>query len=234
MQGNRPGPDEMYCTSCGSIVKRRAELCMKCGVRVNYPSAAQTSPPGAAEPVSPAAATVDPEQTRQLARLAMPVAVLLAILGSLVGIPAVFQVELPTWGPLAAWLWAPIAEEVFKPLGVYILLVRWPATLKNRAITALLTALAGLTFGLVESTIYMTVYFPVHTQEELVIRYTVPVTIHVIASFIYGLGINQELLASIKRGGPFRFSNWFFFLSAIVIHGVYNMAVTISEIYRQF
>ena len=233
MQRNRPGPDEMYCTSCGSIVKRRAELCMSCGVRVNFPPSTQISPPEAAEPLSPAAATVDPEQPRQLARLAMPLAVLLVILGSLIGIPAVFQVELPTWGPLAAWLWAPVAEEVFKPFGVYILLVRWPATLKNRAITALLTSLAGISFGLVESTIYMTVYFPDHTQEELVLRYTVPVMIHAIASFTYGLGINQELLASIKRGGPFQFSNWFFFLSAIVIHGVYNITVTISEIYRQ-
>lgn len=234
MQGNRPGPDEMYCTSCRSIVKRRAELCMSCGVRVNFPPAVQTSVPRAAEPMFPAAASGDVQHPSRPARLALPLAVLLAMLGSLIGIPAVFQVELPTWGPLAVWLWAPVAEEVFKPFGIYILLVRWPATLKNRAVTALLTALAGISFGLVESTIYMTVYFPEHTQEELVLRYTVPVMLHAIASFTYGLGINQELLASIKRGGPFKFSNWFFFLSAIVIHGVYNITVTISEIYRQF
>jgi len=231
LQSNRPGPDEMYCTSCGSIVKRRAELCMRCGVRVNLPRAAQV---GAPEPSSPITTISEAEQLRQLARLPMPMAVLLVIFGSLLGLPAVFQVELLNWGPLAAWLWAPVAEEVFKPFGVYVLLVRWPATLKNRAFTALLSALAGLSFGLIESTLYMTVYFPDHTQEELLIRYTVPVMLHAMASFTYGLGINQELLASIKRGGPFHFSNWFFFLSAIVIHGVYNIAVTISEIYRQF
>jgi len=231
LQGNRPGPDEMYCTSCGSIVKRRAELCMNCGVRVSFPQAVQV---GQGEPSSPITTISKAEQLRRLARLPTPFAALLVILGSLLGIPAVFQIELPTWGPLAAWLWAPVAEEVFKPLGVYVLLVRWPATLNNRAFTALLSALAGLTFGLIESTIYMTVYFPDHTQEELVIRYTVPVMIHAMASFTYGLGINQELLASIKRGGPFHFSNWFFFLSAIVIHGAYNIAVSISEIYRQF
>ena len=133
MQGNRPGPDEMYCTSCGSIVKRRAELCMSCGVRVNFPPAVQTSVPRAAEPVFPAAASGDVEQPRQAARLALPLAILLAMAGSLIGIPAVFQVELPTWGPLAVWLWAPVAEEVFKPFGVYILLVKWPATLQNRS-----------------------------------------------------------------------------------------------------
>ena len=221
----------MFCTSCGSIVKRRAELCMKCGVRVGMPRAVQAGTP---EPSSPTTTMDEAGQLRQLARQPTPLAALVVILGSLLGIPAVFQVELPTWGPLAAWLWAPVAEEVFKPIGVYVLLIRWPATLANRTFTALLSALAGLSFGLIESTIYMTIYFPDHTQEELLIRYTVPVMLHIVASFIYGLGINQELLSSIKRGGPFHFSNWFFFLLAIVIHGVYNIVVTIYEIYRLF
>jgi hypothetical protein len=33
------GPDEMYCWSCGSVVKRDAELCMSCGVRVQRAAA---------------------------------------------------------------------------------------------------------------------------------------------------------------------------------------------------
>lgn len=28
-----PGPDEAYCTSCGSIIKEQAEICPECGVR---------------------------------------------------------------------------------------------------------------------------------------------------------------------------------------------------------
>ena len=31
----KPGLDEMYCSSCGSIIKQRAEICVKCGVRVS-------------------------------------------------------------------------------------------------------------------------------------------------------------------------------------------------------
>lgn len=34
MDAPKPGLDEMYCYSCGSIIKRRAEICVKCGVRV--------------------------------------------------------------------------------------------------------------------------------------------------------------------------------------------------------
>ena len=28
------GPDEMYCQECGSVIRKRAELCPECGVRV--------------------------------------------------------------------------------------------------------------------------------------------------------------------------------------------------------
>lgn len=38
MEQNRPGYDEMYCSSCGSIVKKLAEICVHCGVRLNNPS----------------------------------------------------------------------------------------------------------------------------------------------------------------------------------------------------
>ena len=49
MEATKPGADEMYCSSCGSIIKRRAEICVKCGVRV----AGQTSPTSTATAFSP-------------------------------------------------------------------------------------------------------------------------------------------------------------------------------------
>jgi hypothetical protein len=33
-QKQTPAADEMYCPSCGSIVKREAEICVRCGVRM--------------------------------------------------------------------------------------------------------------------------------------------------------------------------------------------------------
>lgn len=35
MEVAKPGWDEMYCSSCGAIIKRQAEICVKCGVRVS-------------------------------------------------------------------------------------------------------------------------------------------------------------------------------------------------------
>ena len=43
MEANRPGPDEMYCFSCGSVIKRLAEICVHCGVRINSPPTSVTT-----------------------------------------------------------------------------------------------------------------------------------------------------------------------------------------------
>ena len=36
-------PDEMFCPSCGVAIKREAELCVHCGVRVGRPAAGAKS-----------------------------------------------------------------------------------------------------------------------------------------------------------------------------------------------
>jgi len=34
----KPGPDEQYCSECGAIIKKAAEICPKCGTRVMGPT----------------------------------------------------------------------------------------------------------------------------------------------------------------------------------------------------
>jgi len=46
-----PGTDEMYCPSCGAVIKREAEICMKCGVRVRRPPAVREVGEHTAKPV---------------------------------------------------------------------------------------------------------------------------------------------------------------------------------------
>jgi len=43
MADSRPGLDEMYCSSCGAVIKKLAELCVHCGVRVGPPVSAADS-----------------------------------------------------------------------------------------------------------------------------------------------------------------------------------------------
>ncbi len=55
------GADEMYCSSCGSIIKKQAEICVKCGVRVaRMPATASAAPdsPGEYSPKSRVAAGI--------------------------------------------------------------------------------------------------------------------------------------------------------------------------------
>ena len=42
----KPGLDEMYCFSCGAVIKKLAEICVHCGVRVNptYSPASDPTP----------------------------------------------------------------------------------------------------------------------------------------------------------------------------------------------
>jgi len=40
MESPKPGYDEMYCSSCGAIIKKLAEVCVHCGVRVSGQQAA--------------------------------------------------------------------------------------------------------------------------------------------------------------------------------------------------
>lgn len=34
------GPDEVYCTNCGAVISRKAEICPECGVRQQSPAGA--------------------------------------------------------------------------------------------------------------------------------------------------------------------------------------------------
>ena len=121
-------------------------------------------------------------------------------------------------------------EEGLKPSGVYLLLGKWPHLLRSRLYTAYLAALGGLSFGIAESIIYLTVYFPEHSAGLVLYRFTVPLAVHALASFIAGFGINQRLLASVRGEVPFLSGNWKFFIAAIALHAVYNIGATVASL----
>jgi RsiW-degrading membrane proteinase PrsW (M82 family) len=118
-------------------------------------------------------------------------------------------------------------EESLKPCGVYLLLAKWPQALPGRFYTALLAALTGLGFALVENEIYLRVYFPEHSHEMVLVRYTGGLALHTIASFIFGLGINQKLIAAAKGEIPMFAANKRFFITAMGLHLAYNVAAVV-------
>ncbi len=152
-------------------------------------------------------------------------AVAMAVAGGLLGIIGAFIQELRGANLFLGFLAAPVVEEALKPAGVYILQVKWPRLLPNQLFTATLSGISGMVFGLVESTVYVKVYFPHHSHALVVFRYTVDVGLHTLCSFIVGLGINQRLIDSAEGKVPFLQGSRVYYITAIAIHSLFNITV---------
>ena len=150
----------------------------------------------------------------------------MALLGGVFGILGAVIQEVRGGGfLLLPFLGAPIIEEIVKPSGVYLLLVRWPRLLRGRLHTALLAALAGLSFGVIEALVYVEVYVPDAPSWFVTYRFTLPLFMHAAASFIVGLGINRGLLDWAGSGSPLPKATRNFFVAAIGLHAVFNTVV---------
>jgi len=157
-------------------------------------------------------------------------AVLLALVGGLFGIPAAFLAEVQILVSIPLLLLAPpIAEEILKPVGLYVFLFRWPSALKGQFTIAALAALSGVIFGLIESTVYVTVYAPDLSRAFFVYRFTVNVILHAAFSFTAGLGINRSLIDWATARQPFPKSSLGAFITAMALHLAYNLVAITLE-----
>ena len=154
---------------------------------------------------------------------------LIALGGGLLGVLGAFFQEATRGFLLMVFVAGPMIEEVMKPTGVYLLLAFKPEALRRRIYTALLAALGGLAFAIVENLIYLRVYYSEHTHALVVMRYCAGLPMHVSTSFILGFGINCKLLSSIKGDIPFLQGNARYFIIPMVLHSLYNIAVVVLE-----
>ena len=148
---------------------------------------------------------------------------LIALVGGVVGLVGAFIEEALRGGFLGPFVAGPIIEEALKPTGVYLLLAKWPRALRSRLHTAFLAALGGVGFAIIENIIYTEVYFPEHSPEMVLFRYTAGLLMHAGCSFIVGFGINQKIIAAVRGEIPFLSANKRFFIIPMVIHSVYNI-----------
>lgn len=159
-------------------------------------------------------------------------AVLLAVVGGLLGIiGAIFQEAQTTLTyVLLPFIGAPLIEEALKPSGIYLALLWWPRALRSQLFTALLCALSGLVFGIIESFVYVTLYVDNPSDEFIVFRFSVPLGLHALCSYLVGLGLNQQLIdwAAGRQKLPRASRN--FYIAAVAIHGTYNLTAVILSI----
>lgn len=155
-------------------------------------------------------------------------ALLMALVGGLLALIGSFFQELQSGvGIFLVILAAPVIEEVLKPSGVYLLLLRWPQALRGQLHTGLLCAISGAVFGIIESLIYVEIYYPDGSDAFVLFRFSVTPLMHTVASFIVGYGLSRSLLdwANGKTGLPKTTRNHY--LLGIGIHAVYNTSVVI-------
>jgi RsiW-degrading membrane proteinase PrsW (M82 family) len=152
-------------------------------------------------------------------------AVLVVVIGCALAIPGVVLQEIQ-----GGFFAAAFVEEAMKPAGVYILLLRWPHMVRGYVHSALLCGLAGLAFGLIESLIYVKVYFPDKGSDFVLFRFTVTPALHVVASFLVGLGLSRAVIdwAAGRTGLPKRTRNYYF--AGAGLHFVYNVVAVALEL----
>jgi RsiW-degrading membrane proteinase PrsW (M82 family) len=158
-------------------------------------------------------------------------AIFFALVGGAFGILGAGFQELRAGGSILVFFAAaPVIEELLKPSGIYIVLWRWPLALANQLYTAILTAVSGISFGLIESLIYVTVYAPDHSREYFIYRFTVTIALHATASFIAGLGLNRGLFDWAEGRGRFSVRTRNLFIVAMVLHAAYNITAVVLEL----
>jgi RsiW-degrading membrane proteinase PrsW (M82 family) len=162
--------------------------------------------------------------------LLQPVALLMALLGGVLGIFGAFIQEIQAAGISGPFIAAPIIEEALKPAGIYILLVVWPRALAGRLHTATLTAISGLCFGLIESYVYVTLYYPEGDSAYILYRFTIPVMMHTIASFLVGFGLSRQIVDWAAGRASFPKITRNFYIAAVLIHAIYNTTAVILSL----
>ena len=127
-----------------------------------------------------------------------------------------------------AFVAGPMIEETMKPTGVYLLYTLRPDAVQSRLYRAVLAAIGGLSFAVVENIFYLEVYYPAHDRSLLLFRYTWTLGMHVAASFIVGLGVNERLLRSARGEVPFLSGNWRFFVIPMILHSLFNIVMVVT------
>ncbi len=167
---------------------------------------------------------------RPVARKWWVLALLLALAGGIFGAFGAAYNEALHGAILAAYIGAPMIEESLKPSGLYLMLAKWPRVLRNQLYTAGLAALAGVTFAIIENLIYLNIYIDEPTPPIILWRYTACLGMHALSSFIFGLGINRNLIASVRGERKFLSCGKRFFISAMALHSAFNIAATVLAI----
>ena len=159
--------------------------------------------------------------------LAAVVAGPFAILGALLGAGGTasfaFLLVVVAFGPLA--------EEVLKASGALYLAEQRPWLVPAGWVLPLVTLMAGLVFASIENLVYLNVYISDPTPEIIRWRWIAGPLLHGATSFIAGLGVRRMWIVTNREHRVPRMRHAApYLIAAVLVHGLYNLTVTLLEI----
>lgn len=159
--------------------------------------------------------------------LATVVAGPFAILGAFMGAGGTASLAII----LVVATFGPLAEEMLKASGALYLAEQKPWLVPDSWVLPLITLAAGLVFAVIENLVYLTIYIPDPTPEIIRWRWIAGPLLHGGASLIAGLGVRRMwMITHQERTAPRLRHAAPFLITAVVVHGLYNLLVTILEL----
>lgn len=155
------------------------------------------------------------------------VPLLYAIVGSFFAILGAFVEEIIQGSPLILFVVGPLIEEIFKPMGVIVLLESKPSYIKSKTQIFWLCVVAAVIFAFLENLVYIWWYVAnALTIKLIAFRYTVCVVVHALSTSILSLGLIKEFDRAQKENEKFELENTLpYIVGAVGFHGAYNFVV---------
>jgi RsiW-degrading membrane proteinase PrsW (M82 family) len=174
----------------------------------------------------------EPETNRWIRMLAF------ALIGGPIAIGAtvISQLSLSINPIFGAVVFAPLVEELTKPMVILIAVEKRPYWFSSRIQIVVGVAFSALVFAVLENLMYIHVYIEDPSESLIRWRWTVCVMMHVGASVIASMGIMRIWHHSRQDwGAPQIHYGYPYFVTAMLFHGGYNLfAVVISTTLEPF
>ena len=137
-------------------------------------------------------------------------------------------------GVVYAIVFGPVVEELLKQCGMMYLLEKKPYRLFTAWQFVFAALAAALVFATIENLVYIHVYFPISCIEDVeaaaAFRWVYCTLLHVVCAAVASLGLVRVWRRQLQDGRPAELAAAFpFFATAMVIHGVYNLAAMFVE-----
>ncbi len=140
--------------------------------------------------------------------------------------------EVSLSGVLAVAVLAPVTEEITKVAGVLWAVEKRPYWFKSMAQVMLCALAGGLAFATIENLLYIYVYAPDGGEAFREWRWSICTALHVNCSALAGFGLVRIWDKAIRtRTRPELALGMPFFALAMFAHGLYNLSVTVAEVF---